>query len=62
MTSFACLLAWVLIVVTLPIVFLLWLSESQQQRIRRQRRQGWTLQRIANYHHISVTTVRRRLA
>lgn len=60
--SFACLLAWVAVVVTLPVVLLLWMTESQTQRCRRLRRQGWSQQRIADHLHISRTTVRRRLA
>jgi AraC-like DNA-binding protein len=54
--------AWLAVLVPLPILFLLWLSEGQTQRIRRQRRQGWTLKAIAAHHGISVTTVRRRHA
>jgi hypothetical protein len=54
--------AWLAVLVLLPFVILLWLSEDQTQRIRRQRRQGWTLKAIAAYHRISISTVRRRLA
>ncbi len=62
MISTTCLMAWVAILITLPLLFIYWLTENQTQRITRQRRQGWTLKRIADYHHISTTTVRRRLA
>lgn len=54
--------AWLAVLVLLPFVILLWLSEDQTQRIRRQRHQGWTLKAIAQHHGISQTTVRRRLA
>lgn len=55
-------LAILLFIVLAPIHLLLWLTESQTQRIKRQRRQGWTLKRIADHHSISTSTVRRRLA
>jgi len=55
-------LVWLAVLITLPVILLLWLSEDQTQRICRQRRQGWTLKQIAAHHHISTTTVRRRLA
>lgn len=61
-----CLLAWAAVLLLLPIVILIWLSESPTQRqVRRCRRlhgQGWSQQRIANELSISRTTVRRRLA
>jgi len=53
--------AYMVVLLLLPLLILLWATESQHQRIRRQRRQGWTLQRIATHHGISVSTVRRRL-
>ena len=62
MTSVTCLLAWVAVLLLAPVVLLLWMTESQEQRIRRQRRQGWTLKRIADHHRISPSAVRRRLA
>jgi uncharacterized protein YerC len=54
--------AWLAVLVTLPIIVLIWLSEDQQQRCRRLRRQGWTLKQIAANQGISTTTVRRRIA
>lgn len=54
--------AWLAVLVLLPLILLIWLSEDQTQRIRRQRRQGWTLKAIAAHHRISISTVRRRLA
>jgi AraC-like DNA-binding protein len=62
MISATCLLAWLALIVTFPVVLLLWMTESQEQRISRQRRQGWTLKTIAAHHNISISTVRRRLA
>jgi DNA-binding NarL/FixJ family response regulator len=55
-------IAWAAVLILLPILFLLWLTESRQQRCRRLRRAGWTQQRIADHLHSSRTTVRRELA
>lgn len=56
-------LATVLILIFLPIVILLWATESRTQRIHRLRhRHGWTQQRIADHLGISRSTVRRHLA
>jgi len=50
------------VLVFLPIVILLWVTESRTQRIHRLRnRQGWTQQRIADHLGISRSTVRRHL-
>jgi len=57
-TTIALLIALIL----LPILFLLWLTESRQQRARRWRRDGWTQQRIADRLGCSRSTVRRLLA
>jgi hypothetical protein len=45
--------AWVAVILLLPFVILLWATESQQQRVRRFRRQGWSQQRIAD--HLKIT-------
>jgi hypothetical protein len=57
-TTIALLIALLL----LPILFLLWATESRQQRARRWRRDGWTQQAIADGLGCSRTTVRRLLA
>lgn len=54
-------MAWAAVLIALPVLFILWLTESQTQRIRRLRRQGWTQQRIADHMGVSRSTVRRRL-
>ena len=54
-----CILVWVAVLLTLPIVILLWVTQTQQQRIRRLRRQGWTQQRIATHLGISRSRVQR---
>jgi hypothetical protein len=60
--SITCISAWILALILLPIVVLLWATESRQQRARRWRRAGWTQQRIADRLGCSRTTVRRLLA
>jgi AraC-like DNA-binding protein len=52
----------VLVLLLLPVLFLLWATESREQRARRWRRNGWTQQRIADRLGCSRTTVRRLLA
>ena len=59
--STTCLLAWAAILVALPLVVLLWATESRQQRARRWRRSGLTQQAIADRLACSRTTVRRLL-
>jgi AraC-like DNA-binding protein len=51
-----------LVLLLLPLLFLLWATESRQQRARRWRRDGWTQQRIADRLGCSRSTVRRMLA
>lgn len=61
MTTITCLAATLLAVLLLPILVLLWATESREQRARRWRRAGWTQQRIADQLGCSRTTVRRLL-
>ena len=56
-TTFALLLALLL----LPLLVLLWATESKPQRARRLRSYGWTQQRIADQLGVSRTTARRLL-
>ena len=57
-----CLLAWAAVLLLLPIVVLLNLTESRQQKARRWRRDGMTQQRIADHLGCSRSTVRRLLS
>ena len=59
--SITCLAAWVAVFVFLPIVILLWTTESRQQRARRWRQGGLTQQAIADRLSCSRSTVRRML-
>ena len=56
-----CILAWAAVLLLLPLIVLLWASESREQRCKRLRRQGWTQQRIAEHLSVSRSTVRRLL-
>jgi ABC-type spermidine/putrescine transport system permease subunit II len=60
--SITCITAWVVALLLLPIIVLLWASESREQRARRWRRQGLTQQAIGDRLGCSRTTVRRLLA
>jgi hypothetical protein len=60
--SIACITAWAVALLLLPLLVLAWATESRQQRARRWRRDGWTQQAIADRLGCSRTTVRRLLA
>ncbi len=57
--SLACLLAWFVLLITLPIVILFWITESKQQKAKRMRNNGATYKAIANRINCSATTARR---
>jgi hypothetical protein len=59
MTTFTCLAATLLALITIPLVIILWATESPQQRARRWRRKGESLRSIAGRLGVSHTTVRR---
>ena len=61
MTTITCITATLLALLLLPIVVLLWATESREQRARRWRHQGMTQQRIADQLGCSRSTVRRML-
>ena len=54
-----CAIAWVAALLLLPIIFILWLTESRFTRINRMRSNGWTWERIAGHYNISKSTARR---
>jgi DNA-binding NarL/FixJ family response regulator len=56
-----CLLAWAAVLLTLPIVFLLWATESREQRIRRWHCQGMSQRAIAERLGVSRYRVRQAL-
>lgn len=55
-------LAWVAVILLLPVLLLLRATESQGQTVRRLRSQGWTQQRIADRLQITRYRVRQALA
>jgi ABC-type spermidine/putrescine transport system permease subunit II len=52
-------LATILALLTIPLVILLWATESKQQRARRWRKSGYTYRSIAQHMNVSQTTARR---
>jgi DNA-binding CsgD family transcriptional regulator len=60
--SITCIAAWTLALLTLPILLLLWATETRQERAHRLRRHGMTQQAIADRLGCSRSTVRRLLA
>ena len=59
MTTLTCLAATLLALLTIPLVVILWATESPQQRARRWRRTGSTYRSIAERLGVSHTTARR---
>lgn len=60
--AFFSLLLWALAIVALPVLFVAWLLESQEDKARRWRAAGWSQQRIADRLGVSRAKVRRILA
>jgi hypothetical protein len=54
-------LAAIAALILLPLLILLWVTESRPQRARRLRSYGWTQQRIADHLGVSRSTARRLL-
>ena len=52
-------LFWIAALVLLPILILLWLTESRSTRINRMRSNGWTVTAIAKRYGCSRSSVRR---
>ena len=52
-------LFWIAALVLLPIIFILWLTESRSTRINRMRSNGWTVTAIAKRYGCSRSSVRR---
>jgi hypothetical protein len=59
--SITCIAAWAVALLLLPLLILLWATESRQQRARRWRQQGMTQQAIADRLGCSRSTARRLL-
>ena len=54
--------AWLLAMLLIPVVFLLWLTESQEQRIRRFSRKGMSQRQLAAHFNVTRWQVRVALA
>ena len=48
-----------LILLTFPLIFLFWVTESKSARAKRLRAKGWTYKRIAKSIGMSETTARK---
>ena len=57
--TFTCIAAWTLVLLLLPVIVLLWATESRHTRIQRYRRMGWSWQQIADRYRCSASTARR---
>ena len=57
--SIPCIAACAAVLLLLPILILLWATESTEQRIKRLRSYGWTQRRIAEHMGISRSRVQR---
>jgi len=62
MTSITCLVATVLALLTIPVMVLLWLTESKQQRAQRLRKSGHTFKAIAAIIGVKSPTTARKYA
>jgi hypothetical protein len=58
--NLACILAAVAIVLLLPLIFILWATESTEQKVRRLRASGLSQRAIAD--RLSITRYRVRIA
>jgi hypothetical protein len=57
--SIPCIAACAAVLLLLPILILLWATESTEQRAKRLRSYGWTQRRIAEHMGISRSRVQR---
>lgn len=61
-TTTACITAWVVALIALPLIVILWATESRPQRVRRMRSYGMSHRAIAERIGCHRTTVGRILA
>ena len=57
-----CTFAWITALLLLPVLVLLWATESTEQRAKRLASYGWSQRRIADHMHITRYRVRVALA
>ena len=61
MTTFTCLTATLLAVLAVPLIVLLWATESRTARIKRMRSNGYTWKAIGARYGVSASTPRKWL-
>jgi len=61
MTTFICLAATLLAVLAVPLIVLLWATESRTARIKRMRSNGYTWKAIGARYGVSASTPRKWL-
>jgi hypothetical protein len=61
MTTFTCLAATLLAVLAVPLIVLLWATESRTARIKRMRSNGYTWKAIGARYGVSASTPRKWL-
>ena len=61
MTTFTCLAATLLAVLAVPLIVLLWATESRTARIKRMRSNGYTWKAIGACYGVSASTPRKWL-
>jgi hypothetical protein len=59
MTSFACVMAWLVALLTVPLMLFIWVFDTKKTRINRYKSYGWTSKKIADIYGFSPTTARR---
>jgi hypothetical protein len=59
LNQMTCFIAWAAALLLLPVIVLLWLTESRTTRIKRMRNNGWTWDRIGKHYGVHRTTARR---
>jgi len=61
MTTFTCLTATLLAVLAIPLIVLLWATESRTARIKRMRSNGYTWKAIGARYGVTASTPRKWL-
>ena len=59
MTSFACVMAWLVALLMVPLMLFIWVFDTKKTRINRYKSYGWTWKKITDIYDFSPTTARR---
>ena len=57
-----CFVVWIVVIAFVPLLIIYRITESQQQKVNRLRRSGWTQKRIAERLGITTYRVRKQLS